>query len=290
MPLKRLFTVCALIGVTGCDAPPTPSAQASDQPSRIVSLDFCADQYVLKLAERDHILALSPDATERFSYMRGEARGLRQVLPRAEDVLILKPDLVVRTYGGGPNVESFFERAGIPVITLGWTGDLDDVKQVIQETADVLGEVQRGADIVNDIDERLAALPQHSGKPTVLYMTPAGATTGPGSLVNEALSVAGLENFQQEPGWRSLPLERLAYEQPDIVAASFFERQKSYSRNSWSPSRHPVARNQIEKSLTVNLDGTWTACSGWFLMDAVEALAGGATDFSAGQQDRPDDK
>ena len=280
MPFKRLFTVCVLMGVTGCDASQTPSALDGDQPSRIVSLDFCADQYVLKLADRDHILALSPDATERFSYLRDEARGLPQVLPRTEEVLILKPDLVVRTYGGGPNVESVFERAGIPVLTLGWTGDLDDVKQVIQDTADALGESQRGSNIVDDIDARLAALPQHDDKPTVLYMTPAGATTGPGSLVNEALSIAGLENFQQQPGWRSLPLERLAYEQPDMVAASFFERQKSYSRNSWSATRHPVARDQMEDRLTVNLDGTWTACSGWFLMDAIEALADGAKDLS----------
>ena len=285
MSITRLIFVFAWIGVTGCDAPDTALGQSNDQPSRIVSLDFCADQYVLKLADREKILALSPDATERFSYMRKEARGLRQVRARAEDVLILKPDLVVRTYGGGPNVEAFFARSGIPVLTLGWTGDLDDVKTVIQDTADMLGETERGASVVRDIDERLAALPRRENTPTVLYMTPAGATTGPGSLVDEALSVAGLENFQKKPGWRSLPLERLAYEQPDLVAASFFERQKSYSRNSWSATRHPVARHQIENRTTVSLDGAWTACSGWFLMDAIEALADGAKDLSADPKD-----
>ena len=79
---------------------------------RIVSLDFCADQYVLKLADREQILAVSPDAVREFSYMRETAQGLPTVRSVAEDVLILKPDLVVRSYGGGPKAGDFFERAG----------------------------------------------------------------------------------------------------------------------------------------------------------------------------------
>ncbi|MCG8441008.1 MAG: ABC transporter substrate-binding protein, partial [Caulobacterales bacterium] len=112
--MARLAALAAVLlaaasGTGAASAPPAP-----ERPARVVSLDFCADQYVLKLVERQRVLALSPDATREFSYMRAEAAGVRSVRPRAEDVILLEPDLVVRSYGGGPNAAAFFERAGVP--------------------------------------------------------------------------------------------------------------------------------------------------------------------------------
>ena len=241
---------------------------------RVASLDVCADQYVLKLLERERILAVSPDATASFSYMRDAARGLRVVRPVAEDVLVLKPDLVVRAYGGGPNATAFFERAGVPVLTIGWATDIPGVFDIIESTAAGLAERERGARLVAEMRERLERLQSNAADRSVLYMTPSGVTTGPDSLVHEMLVAARLENFQTQPGWQPIPLERLAYESPDLVAAAFFDTHTNHP-NGWSPMRHPVARAELSDRPVVSLRGAWTACSGWFLMDAVEALAAG---------------
>ena len=40
--------------------------------------------------------------------------------------------------------------------------------------------------------------------------------------------------------------------------------------------RHPVARSQLQARAMIPIQGAWTACGAWFLMDAVEALAAGA--------------
>ena len=246
---------------------------------RIVSLDYCADQYVLKLADREQILAISPDATKDFSYMRDEAVGMPTVRPVAEDVLILKPDLVVRAYGGGPNAEAFFERAGVPVLTVGWTSNVDSeevgsIPSLIQHMADGMGQSQRGQDLIKEFRARLAAIEKRTDGETALYLTPAGVTTGPGAMVHEMLLEAGFENFQKKPGWRSIPLERLAYEQPDIVAAAFFDQLTNHP-DSWSPMKHPVAEQQLAPDKVIPLKGAWTACGGWFILDAIEALAEG---------------
>ena len=265
-----------LLLAAGCGgeqaAPPDSSPQ---WPTRIVSLDLCADQYVLKLADRERILAVSPDATADFSYMRDAARGLRTVRPVAENVLVLKPDLVVRVYGGGPNAAAFFERAGVPVLSLGWAEESPAVFHVIESAAAGLAERERGARLAAEMRERLARLQSPEDRRSALYMTPAGVTTGPGSLVHEALVAAGLDNFQTQPGWQPIPLERLAYESPDLVAAAFFDTHTNHP-NGWSPMRHPVARAELRGRPAVSMRGAWTACGGWFLMDAVEALAAGA--------------
>ena len=235
-------------------------------PARIVSLDYCADQFVLKLVDRDRILAVSPDADADFSYMRDAAAGLPTVRPIAENVIILKPDLVVRSYGGGPNAAAFFERAGVPVLNVGWAPDIEAVMGVIEEMAGGLGAPQRGAEVVADMRARLAAVADEvqgddAGENSALYLTPAGVTTGPGSLVHDMLRAAGLANFQEQPGWRAIPLERLAYEQPDLVAAAFFEGSGTYV-DAWSRMRHPVARAQMKERPVVSLPGAWTVCGG----------------------------
>lgn len=272
--MSRLAILLLICGLAACGGPSGLQEISSDRPMRIVSLDLCADQYVLKFADEERILAVSPDATRVFSYMRDAAAGIPTVRPVAEDVLILKPDLVVRSYGGGPGASQFFEKAGIPVLEVGWAADLPAVMTNVQRIADGLGSHDQGAAVVADMQTRLAALSQQAQGKTALYMTPAGVTTGPGSLIHEMILAAGLDNFQKDPGWRSIPLEGLAYEQPDLVAAAFFGTATNHP-DAWSPMKHPVARAQLTAQPIVSLEGAWTSCNGWFLMDAVEALAEG---------------
>ncbi len=280
MAASVLLATAILLSACGQVKPIAPSPEAlPDHPQRIVSLDYCADQYVLKLADRDQIVAISPDALKDFSYMREAAVGLPAVRPIVEDVLTQEPDLVVRSFGGGPNITAFLQRAGVPVLQVGWASSVDSeeissIPSVVQQMADGLGHPDRGEELVNEFRARLNTIRTRPNNDEALYMTPGGVTTGPGSLVHDMLTAAGLQNFQTRPGWASLPLERLAYEKPDLVAAAFFEAMMNQP-NMWSASRHPVARAQLSNPNTVPLQGAWTACGGWFILDAIEALAEG---------------
>ncbi len=262
--------------LAGCGADSREPHSGERRPQRIVSLDFCADQYVLKFVERDRIVALSPDAGREFSYMRAQAEGLPSVRPVAEDVIILKPDLVVRAYGGGPGAAAMLRRAGVPVQHVSWAEDIETVAEMVLETARVLGSAQRGRAVVAEMQDRLAALPAPAPGVDGLYMTPGGVTSGPGSLVHEIIAAAGLENFQTRPGWRPIPLERLVYEQPDFMIPAFFDSRSDYP-HAWSPMRHPLAKAQLQGGELIPIDGAWTACGAWFLTDAVEALAAAAS-------------
>ena len=129
----------AVASCAGDDA--RKGAVGAQRAQRVVSLDYCADQYVLKFVDPENIVALSPDAEEPFSYLREEARGLRKIRPVAENILALSPDVVVRSYGGGSTIEHFLKRAGINVVNIGWATKLDGS----DETAIPVAAVRMGS-------------------------------------------------------------------------------------------------------------------------------------------------
>ena len=276
----RLTVFVLALTLTACGKAILPDAPDGERPSRIVSLDFCADQYLLQFADPDQILAVSPDAARDFSFMRAKAAGVPTVRPLAEDVILLKPDLVVRSYGGGPNAAAFFEQAGIPVLQVGWASsihgdDISSIPKITREVAAGLGHRDRGEALVQSYLERLATIQATTHEKSTLYMTPSGLTSGGNSMIHEAMMAAGLKNFANRNGWHSLPLERLAYERPDLVTAAFFGVRTNH-QHGWSAARHPVAKRELSETDLVALDSAWLSCGGWYIVEAVEALAEGA--------------
>ncbi|WP_284361688.1 ABC transporter substrate-binding protein [Candidatus Phycosocius spiralis] len=279
--LRFSLTLIVLLAAAGCTAPPPKKLElvsgmkASQgnlkRPQRIVSLDYCADQFVLKLAKRSNILALSPDATRAFSYMRNQAIGLPKVRARAEDVLGLRPDLIVRSYGGGHQAQAFFEQVGVKVHQIDYASDIVGITTTIKEVAQALGEEEAGDALTATFKARLAAL-KPAPSVSALYITPGGITTGPGSMIDKLITQAGLTNFQTEKGWHPLPLERLVTQSPQLALTAQFGAQSSY-QDYWSSARHPIMRDMMTRVPVVRLDGSTLSCGGWFVLDAMETMA-----------------
>lgn len=252
-------------GQQGADSA-KPSAQ------RIVSLDYCADQYVMQFAPRGAIAALSPDAAKDFSYHRARAAGFPSVRPRVEDVLALRPTLVVRSFGGDAGIDAALADAGVAVVQLGYPQTLAEVRGELLRVGAALGAAEAAQGLARDFDARLAALPDAKVKPTALYMTPGGVTTGGGSLIDAMMAHAGLSNFASSAGWSALPLERLASERPDIIVAAFYGESGADS-DQWSAARHPIAAAQLRGRPVAQLSGASVSCGAWYTLDAVEAMA-----------------
>ncbi len=253
-------------------------ATAQQNYHKVASLDYCADQFVLKLVEPARIAAVSKDADREFSYMRDSAAGHKKIRPSAEEVLAVDPDLIVRSYGGGPNARQFYESIGLTVVQIGYATTIEDVSGEVERVGGLLGRAAEAESVVRDMDQRLARLTRQAQdvETSILYVTPGGVTTGPGTLVHMLIVAAGLKNFEQSPGWRSLPLEKLAFDQPELLATAFYNDRINHE-NFWSAARHPIIRKQLSATRTIALEGATTSCGGWFLVDAVEQLAQGVT-------------
>ncbi|GGY56236.1 ABC transporter substrate-binding protein [Parvularcula lutaonensis] len=265
--IRRAALVLLALGACGeSEGPPLAAA-----PQRIVSLDHCADIHVLALAETDAIAAVSPGAGEDYTFLNERAADIPVVRPSAEDVLLLKPDLIVRSYGGGPRATELFRRAGVPVVELGWAATLDDVAANTERLGAALGAPEKGAALAADLRQQIAQPAE--GAEQALYVTPSGVTTGPGSLVDQVLSAAGLENYETRPGWHPLPLERLAYESPDRLVTGFFDSRDRFE-GRWDSLRHPVARDLMALPRT-DVPGALLGCAAFPLGEAIRLIREG---------------
>lgn len=249
---------------------PVRTGSAVDGQRRIVSLDLCADLHVLAFADHDEIAALSPDARSADFKLRELASRFPTVRPSAEDVLLLNPDLVVRSFGGGPRAGALLERAGVEVVELGWPSNLDAVLSNADRIRQRLG---RRMDTLPAPDTPPAApAGGEQARASVLYLTPSGVTTGPGSLIHEMLEASGARNLMTRPGWYSLPLEDLVLRKPDHLVTAFFDSDRRF-QGHWDSLRHPIARQLMETVPRTDLPGALVSCPAWPLFEAAARIA-----------------
>lgn len=264
MVRAALFIVALVLGAAVADS-------AAALPPRVVSLDYCADQYVLGLADREAILAVSTHADDRHSYLRDQAHGLPQLRDDAEDVLALAPDLIVRGYDAGARASTYYQRLGLETFELGFASDFSDVEAMIRRTAIALGQPERGEARIVRMRAQLARAAD-GPRLRALYMTPSGLTTGSRTLMHAFMTAAGFDNViaeQGKTGWVNLPLEQLHEQAPDVIFAAFFDGETA-PIDSWSASRHSVFRRMMETTPVIELDAAALSCGAWFMAD--EAL------------------
>ncbi|MES1158444.1 MAG: ABC transporter substrate-binding protein [Terricaulis silvestris] len=245
-----------------------------EAPRRIVSLDYCADQYVLALADREQIAALSRGSLRDDSYFRDRARGIRQTRGTLEEVLALHPDLVVRNWGGPWDAAQVYGRFGVPVLQVGDSHTFADAQADLLHAAEALGHAERGETIARDLDARLARLRANAPRPAppALYLSAGGAVAGAGVLMDDVIRAAGGRNIWQGQSWTVLPLERMIETPPAVIALAFFDTGRT-RMNAWSPSRHPAVQRMLAQARTVNLPAAAVSCESWYAVDAAEQLA-----------------
>lgn len=249
-----------------------PPAQAA--PRRIVSLDYCADQYVLALSDRNQIAALSRGSQRDDSYFRDRAHAIRQTRGSLEEVLALQPDLIVRNWGGPWDAAQVYARFHVPVLQVGDVTDFTAARADLLDAARVLGHADRGETIAHDLDLRLARLRANAPRARlpVMYLSAGGAVAGADTLTDAAITAAGGRNVRSERGWQVMPLERLVQTPPALIALGFFDAGRE-RMNAWSPSRHPVLQQTLSHARTVSLPPATISCEAWTMIDAAEIIA-----------------
>ena len=239
---------------------------------RVVSLDQCADQYVLALSPRSAIAGLSKRADDADSYLGVQARGLPQQRATLEAVLAARPQIVVRYWGGGPAMVRALEHRGVRVVAIDEADTFDQVRADVRKVAAALDAGPAGEALVAGMDRKLAASRGAWGGRRALYLTSGGFTAGKGTLVDAILDAAGLGNAARRSGFQPAPLESLALDPPSAVVRGFFDAALDAFQR-WSPGRSQVLRRVVRDRTLVSLPGSELGCPAWFAADAAAQIA-----------------
>ena len=239
---------------------------------RVLSLDQCADQYVLALSSRADIVGLSKRARAPDSFLRAAAEGLPERRATAESVLAARPDVVVRYWGGDARLTSALKRRGVRVLTIDDASDFSGVRANIRGIAAGLGRRAAGEGLIVRMDAELAAASGAGGGRGLYYVTSGGDTQGPGTLIDSMIRAAGFANLATRPGYGVLSLESLALHPPALVALGFFdENMAAYER--WSVGRSRILQRLARTRGTVSLRSAILGCPAWFVADGAAELA-----------------
>ncbi len=254
-----------------------PSSQGQQKkPTRIVSTNVCADQLALALVERSRIASVSRLSTEpQISNYAEAAKGIPVNNARAEEIVELKPDLVLGDIYTGAHANRLSQSLGVPVHVIGAGASLDDVRKIVRGVAEAVGEPERGAAMIAAMDARIArAQSQPGAEITALVYEPNGVSSGNGTLTHDVLKTAGLKNLAPElmPGsYGTVPLELVIASAPRLLILD--DAYTGTSSRAQSILRHPAFRSLEGKSALYAMPSRLWICPGPWIAEAVEKLA-----------------
>ncbi|MGI9385840.1 MAG: ABC transporter substrate-binding protein [Methyloligellaceae bacterium] len=222
------FWAVMIFGVLAFAAAVAQRADAGSRPapSRVVSINLCADQYLAVLAGRDQIAALSPSAHNKsLSFFADRLKGIPAIRDDAESVLTLRPDLVIASAFSSPQTMQLLRAQGLTVFVLPAVRSLADIREQIGRLAAVLGRESKGMALIDNLDRVLEHTKDTAGKTgrtTALYYQRGGYASGPGSYIGMILSHLGLQNLirSEAQSIAVLPLESVIVNPPDLLIVS----------------------------------------------------------------------
>jgi iron complex transport system substrate-binding protein len=283
-PLTTAFDAALLVAIA---IMPVPAAlSAAGTPKRIVSLNLCTDELVLRLADRANIASITWLSKDRIS---ANVVDLAADLPvnhgLAEEIIPLDPDLVVAGTFTARTAVAMLKATRFPVTEFGVAHSLADVRSGIRKMAALVGEPARGEALVASFDGRLAEIgtPAPGRRPTALVFNANGFTVGAGTLVDDIMTRAGLDNVAAHMklgNYSQLPLEIAVRSDVDILIIS--------ARRDGPPSLatalldHPVLSKLGPKTHIVVLPTNLWSCGGPEVAEAIARLRAAARDVVAG--------
>ncbi|MCK5910022.1 MAG: ABC transporter substrate-binding protein [Caulobacter sp.] len=239
---------------------------------RVMSLDSCADQYVLALAPRDSIVGLSHRAVSRDSYMRSAAVGLPLRRATFESLVAARPQVVVRLWGGDARLAKALEKKGVTTVTLDDAADFQGVRANVRKVAAALDRRAEGEAIISRMDAQLGRAAGAGKGRSALYLTPGGFTAGAGTLIDAMLKAVGYANASKAPYFAPVSLEGLVMRPPTAVVLGLFDMARA-GADRWGPGRHAALQRVVSTRTAASLPASVVGCPGWFAADGARMLA-----------------
>jgi iron complex transport system substrate-binding protein len=261
----------------GLLAPMSPGAPAKAAAGpRVASINVCTDQLVLALADPEQIVGLSPFARDAERSWRAQDAGrFRRLSGDAEDVLMLKPDLVVAGRFTKRATRELLKDKAVRVVELDVAQSIGDVRDQIRRMGDLLGHPQRAAAEIARLDAALGRARTAAARTRyrVLPLARRGWVSGGDSLMGSLLAAAGLANAAEELGVRTggfASLETIVRARPDFIIVA--DNSPFAEDHGHALLLHPALEALYPPDRRIVLPERLTVCGGPMLVEALERL------------------
>jgi iron complex transport system substrate-binding protein len=244
---------------------------------RVISLNPCLDAVLVHVADRSQIVALSHYARDpQQSSIAAIARTYPMTYESAEEVIALRPDVVLTASHSSPATRAALKKLGIRTELFKVPNSWVENQEQIRRIAEASGHPDRGEILIAKIEAAMAqGAPRPGTRPiTALVFQPNGFAAGHGTLLDEMMRRAGFVNVAQRYGlkkWGNVSLERLLDDPPEVLLAG----QAAPNAPTFAERilNHPALASVSPRMTRAVFPERLLYCGGPGLMDTAAALA-----------------
>ncbi len=209
------------------------------KPQRIVSLSLCTDQLLLMLVEPERIQALSFLAVDpTYSYMHAYTKGIQVHHGLSEEIVPLKPDLIVSSQFTRGKTSDILKTLGFNLQRFSSPITIEEVEVVIKAFGETVGEPKRAQQLIKAFQQDLITakqLLQDTPRQVAISYGPNGFTAGAKTLKQAILDLAGYDNLAAQLGinyYSNISVEKLLMANPDVIIVDeMIPNQNSLAQN-----------------------------------------------------------
>ena len=218
------------------------------KPKRILTFAMYTDQIVLGLVTSDHLVGINTLMDDPvLSNVVPIAKRITKKIgdPGAEEVLSMKPDVViVSDWTQAEKIQSMRD-LGLKVVSVKSPETIQDAKEAVSQVAAAIGEPEKGKQLIGMMDKKLEEIREKTSKikseqrKNIVLLSLMTAYGGAGCAYDDAcreanvingIAVAGLKTGQQ------LTKEMLIKINPDIMLMPVYNDRGNYDTQAFIDS------------------------------------------------------
>jgi iron complex transport system substrate-binding protein len=193
-----------------------------EEPTRVVSLSPTATETLFAIGAGDQVIAVDDQSNYPAEAPVTDLSGFQ---PSIEAIAGYEPDLVVAGFEPGGLVDGL-EQVGVTVLLQPAAVELGDAYEQIEELGAATGHVEEALDLVEEMEQDLAALAEETAAAaglTVYHeLGPDFFSATSQTFVGSVYELLGLENIADEaggaaPDYPQLSAEYIVSSDPDLI-------------------------------------------------------------------------
>ena len=246
---------------------------------RVVSLNLCADAYLMAFAKPEQILGLTQQSSDpTLSAFVVEASNFPVSGGRMANILEQQPDIIIiNNYSPPPN-KALMDRLGIKIVKLDAANSYQSARTEILQLGKAIHRLEAAKAYLAQLDKELedARHTELTYMPSIINYQRRGIVVGETHILDDIIQLAGAQNLGRDTGRTIGPmsLENLIRLQPDyVLSISENDEQtlKAQDRGSEILS-HPALQKMFSAERHIYIPQNLTVCAGATTPKAVAHL------------------